>query len=35
MSNATTIFTTMTALAEATRAINLGQGLPDEDGPNW
>jgi N-succinyldiaminopimelate aminotransferase len=30
---ATTIFTTMTALAEQTGAINLGQGFPDEDGP--
>jgi N-succinyldiaminopimelate aminotransferase len=30
---ATTIFTTMTALAEETGAINLGQGFPDEDGP--
>jgi N-succinyldiaminopimelate aminotransferase len=29
----TTIFTTMTALAEQTGAINLGQGFPDEDGP--
>lgn len=29
----TTIFTRMTALAEATGAINLGQGFPDEDGP--
>src|SRR5436309_3427898 len=29
----TTIFTTMTALAEKTGAINLGQGFPDEDGP--
>jgi len=29
----TTIFTTMTALAERTGAINLGQGFPDEDGP--
>ncbi len=31
---ATTIFTTMTALAEETGAINLGQGFPDEDGPS-
>jgi N-succinyldiaminopimelate aminotransferase len=30
----TTIFTTMTALAESTGAINLGQGFPDEDGPS-
>jgi N-succinyldiaminopimelate aminotransferase len=29
----TTIFTEMTALAQATGAINLGQGFPDEDGP--
>jgi N-succinyldiaminopimelate aminotransferase len=29
----TTIFTTMTALAEETGALNLGQGFPDEDGP--
>src|SRR5213078_946167 len=29
----TTIFTIMTALAEKTGAINLGQGFPDEDGP--
>jgi N-succinyldiaminopimelate aminotransferase len=28
----TTIFTEMTALAESTGAINLGQGFPDEDG---
>jgi N-succinyldiaminopimelate aminotransferase len=32
-SGPTTIFTTMTALAEATGAINLGQGFPDFDGP--
>jgi N-succinyldiaminopimelate aminotransferase len=32
-SGPTTIFTTMTALAEATGAINLGQGFPDLDGP--
>jgi N-succinyldiaminopimelate aminotransferase len=30
----TTIFTTMTALAESTGAINLGQGFPDVDGPS-
>jgi N-succinyldiaminopimelate aminotransferase len=30
---ATTIFTTMTALAAETGAINLGQGYPDFDGP--
>lgn len=29
----TTIFTEMTALAQQTGAINLGQGFPDEDGP--
>jgi N-succinyldiaminopimelate aminotransferase len=29
----TTIFTEMTALAQATGALNLGQGFPDEDGP--
>ncbi len=29
----TTIFTEMTALAQSTGAINLGQGFPDEDGP--
>ncbi len=29
----TTIFTEMTALAERTGAINLGQGFPDRDGP--
>ncbi len=29
----TSIFTEMTALAQATGAINLGQGFPDEDGP--
>lgn len=30
----TTIFTQMSALAAATGAINLGQGFPDEDGPD-
>jgi N-succinyldiaminopimelate aminotransferase len=30
----TTIFTVMTALAEETGAVNLGQGFPDEDGPS-
>jgi N-succinyldiaminopimelate aminotransferase len=30
----TTIFAEMTALAEATGAINLGQGFPDTDGPS-
>jgi N-succinyldiaminopimelate aminotransferase len=29
----TTIFTEMTALAQRTEAINLGQGFPDTDGP--
>src|SRR2546422_3003508 len=29
----TTIFTEMTALAQETGALNLGQGFPDEDGP--
>ncbi|MGH3610469.1 MAG: hypothetical protein ACRDRD_20625, partial [Pseudonocardiaceae bacterium] len=29
----TTIFTEMSALAERTGAINLGQGYPDTDGP--
>ncbi|CQR59558.1 pyridoxal phosphate-dependent aminotransferase [Streptomyces leeuwenhoekii] len=29
----TTVFTELTALAERTGAINLGQGFPDEDGP--
>jgi N-succinyldiaminopimelate aminotransferase len=29
----TSIFTTMTALAEKTGALNLGQGFPDTDGP--
>lgn len=29
----TTIFTTMSALAAEHRAVNLGQGFPDEDGP--
>jgi len=29
----TTIFTEMSALAQATGAINLGQGFPDTDGP--
>jgi N-succinyldiaminopimelate aminotransferase len=31
--SSTSIFTTMTALAERTGAINLGQGFPDTDGP--
>jgi N-succinyldiaminopimelate aminotransferase len=29
----TTIFTEMSALAERTDALNLGQGSPDADGP--
>ena len=29
----TTIFTTMSALAVEHRAINLGQGFPEDDGP--
>ena len=29
----TTIFAEMSALAVATGAVNLGQGLPDTDGP--
>jgi N-succinyldiaminopimelate aminotransferase len=32
--SSTTIFTVMTALAEETGAVNLGQGFPDEDGPS-
>src|SRR3954466_7932850 len=30
----TTIFAEMTALAQQTGAVNLGQGFPDTDGPN-
>src|ERR1035437_5434730 len=30
----TTIFAEMSALAQATGAINLGQGFPDTDGPD-
>jgi N-succinyldiaminopimelate aminotransferase len=33
-SSDTTIFTVMTALAEETGAVNLGQGFPDEGGPS-
>jgi len=29
----TTIFTEMSALAQRTGALNLGQGAPDTDGP--
>ncbi|GAA1434088.1 pyridoxal phosphate-dependent aminotransferase [Microlunatus lacustris] len=31
----TTIFAEMSALALATRSVNLGQGFPDTDGPDW
>ncbi len=31
----TTIFAEMSALASATRSINLGQGFPDTDGPHF
>ncbi|MFP5333713.1 MAG: pyridoxal phosphate-dependent aminotransferase [Actinomycetes bacterium] len=31
----TTVFSEMTALARATGAVNLGQGFPDADGPDW
>ena len=31
----TTIFTTMSALSVQHGAINLGQGFPDEEGPEW
>ena len=30
-----TIFAEMSALAARTGAANLGQGFPDEDGPEW
>ena len=30
-----TIFAEMSALAAATGAVNLGQGFPDSDGPEW
>src|SRR5690606_3444022 len=30
-----TIFSEMSALALRTGAANLGQGFPDEDGPEW
>ncbi|WP_336659813.1 aminotransferase class I/II-fold pyridoxal phosphate-dependent enzyme [Leucobacter sp. USHLN153] len=30
-----TIFGEMTALANATNSVNLGQGFPDADGPEW
>jgi N-succinyldiaminopimelate aminotransferase len=31
----TTIFAEMSALAVATGSVNLGQGFPDTDGPDW
>jgi aspartate/methionine/tyrosine aminotransferase len=31
----TSIFSTMTALANKYKAINLGQGFPESDGPQW
>ncbi|MFN7965123.1 MAG: methionine aminotransferase [Acidobacteriota bacterium] len=31
----TTIFTEMTVLAQKYNAVNLGQGFPDFDGPDW
>jgi N-succinyldiaminopimelate aminotransferase len=31
----TTIFTTMSALAQETGAVNLGQGFPDDSGPGY
>jgi N-succinyldiaminopimelate aminotransferase len=34
-SAATTIFAEMSALATATRSVNLGQGFPDSDGPDF
>lgn len=30
-----TVFETMTALAQRHDAVNLGQGFPDQDGPEW
>ncbi|MFC7402673.1 aminotransferase class I/II-fold pyridoxal phosphate-dependent enzyme [Citricoccus sp. GCM10030269] len=33
--HATTIFETMTQLAQHHGAVNLGQGFPDDDGPEW
>ncbi len=30
-----TVFAEMTALAQSTGALNLGQGFPDDDGPAW
>jgi N-succinyldiaminopimelate aminotransferase len=30
-----TVFAEMTALAQRTGALNLGQGFPDDDGPAW
>ena len=34
-SASTTIFAEMSALAVATGSVNLGQGFPDTDGPEW
>ncbi len=34
-SASTTIFAEMSALAVATGSVNLGQGFPDTDGPDW
>jgi N-succinyldiaminopimelate aminotransferase len=34
-SASTTIFAEMSALAAATGSVNLGQGFPDTDGPDW
>jgi N-succinyldiaminopimelate aminotransferase len=34
-SASTTIFAEMSALALATRSVNLGQGFPDTDGPDF
>src|SRR4028118_1923885 len=31
----TTIFARMSVLAQQTGSINLGQGFPDTDGPDW
>lgn len=31
----TTIFAVMSALANEHGAVNLGQGFPDTDGPEW
>ncbi|MET1004395.1 MAG: aminotransferase, partial [Propionibacteriaceae bacterium] len=34
-STAATIFAEMSALAVATQSVNLGQGFPDYDGPDF